>query len=69
MSADRRDRADEVAGVDDDPVAQQADAWRRARLAQAITIRLFPVKSSAPATTTRIRPSEKARPPSSRATP
>ena len=31
-------------------------------LAQAITIRVLPVKSSAPATTTRIRPSENARP-------
>jgi hypothetical protein len=39
------------------------------RLAHAITIRLLPVKSSAPATTTRIRPSEKVRPASSRATP
>jgi hypothetical protein len=34
--------------------------------AQAIASRLFPVKSSAPATVTRIRPSEKAIPPTSR---
>ena len=39
------------------------------RLAQAITTRLLPVKSSAPAMTTSTRPSEKTRPPSSRVTP
>jgi hypothetical protein len=35
-------------------------------LAQAIAIRLLPVKSSAPAMTTRIRPSEKTSPPNTR---
>ena len=39
------------------------------RLAQAIAIRLLPVNSSAPATTTRIRPRLKERPPSRRAGP
>nr|WP_218916417.1 hypothetical protein [Calidithermus chliarophilus] len=37
--------------------------------AQAITSRLLPVKSSAPATTTKIRPSEKLTPPSTRLSP
>ncbi len=39
------------------------------RLAQAMTIRLLPVNSSAPATTTRMRPRQKAKPPTRRATP
>ena len=39
------------------------------RAAQAITIRLLPVNSSAPATTTRIRPKQKTRPPRRRFTP
>ena len=38
-------------------------------LAHAITSRMLPVNSSAPATTTRIRPREKAIPPISRRTP
>jgi len=37
--------------------------------AQAMTIRLLPVNSSAPATTTRMRPRQKTRPPSRRFTP
>ena len=39
------------------------------RDAQAIDTKLLPVNSSAPATTTRIRPSENASPPSNRVTP
>lgn len=42
---------------------------KKLRLAQAIARRLFPVKSSAPATTTRTSPRQKLKPPSKRVTP
>ena len=63
-----RERAHEISEVDDRPVARNLHV--RTRLpAHAITIRLLPVKSSAPATMTRIRPSENASPPRRRRTP
>jgi hypothetical protein len=49
--------------------ARSISTSRTLLLAQAITIRLLPVKSSAPPTTTSTRPSAKTRPPSARTGP
>ena len=64
-----RDRADEIAGKGDRPSSASTARVVTFPLAQAITSMLLPVNNSAPPTITRMRPTQKTIPVSSRMTP